>query len=188
MQAAEFRQFPSPRRTSGRSAIVTILALVASGGAISLGWNAASTPSQTPTASITPAAASPTPAAVSAPVNRDEEYRKLAIGTWETNRSGRRVLVVNPDGTATMDVTVEGVWSYAVGERIKLNINWKIENEHVTFETVGGEPVASVDVITSYYGKRNEQPIVELNATTFRLHDNEPSEPDHVYTRIGTTP
>jgi len=111
MHAAEIRQFQAPRRTSGRSAIVTILALVASGGAISLGWNAASTPSQTPTASITPAAASPTPAAVSAPVNRDEEYRKLAIGSWETNRSGRRVLVVNPDGSQTP--LIEGIPSPA---------------------------------------------------------------------------
>lgn len=179
-------------RPRGRVIVMALFGLLVSGGALRFGWNAAFPAPDPPTLSVKqqPVAVAPTPIEPFVPQAEtpDDAFRKLIVGKWETERSGRRVLTVQSDGTARMEVTVEGVWSYAVGSQIVLLINWKIENERVIFETTGGEPATSVDLLISIYGRHQDQPILTLDETTFRVPDHEAGEPDHIWKRISKTP
>jgi len=113
----------------------------------------------------------------------DERMSSIVPGTWETNREGRRVLTVLTDGTATMDVTVEGAFAFIVGSRMKFNIKWKIVDGTLDFEMIDGEPESSVNTIISLYGKKKVQKILEFSPNKFVLKDNDGDE-DHVWSRI----
>lgn len=113
----------------------------------------------------------------------DEERSVMVAGIWETNRDGRRVLTVLEDGTATMDVTVEGAFAFVVGSKMKFNINWLIADGSLDFEMVDGEPESSVSAVISLYGKRRVQKILEFSQEKFVLKDND-GESDHVWTRV----
>ena len=115
--------------------------------------------------------------------NVDAERSAIVPGVWETNRDGRRVLTVKKDGTATMDVTVEGAFSFVVGSKMKFNIKWKIVDGKLDFEMIDGEPESSVNAVISLYGKKQSQQILEFSPEKFVLKDND-GEPNHVWTRV----
>lgn len=118
----------------------------------------------------------------------DEESRRMILGRWETYRDGRRVLDVRDDGAAVMDVQIEGLKSLVVGSKLKLYIAWTIENGVLTFETTGGDPQSSVDLLNSWYGNRREQTILVLDDKTFRVPDDDSGDADHIWTRIAPAP
>lgn len=114
----------------------------------------------------------------------DDSYRKRIVGSWEMDRDGKRLLTVDADGTAKMDVEIEGSWSFLFGSKLNFDIEWTIEDGHLTMKTIGGEPQAKVDLLTSMYGKERVQQITVLDDTTLRLPDDEPDGEDHIWTRI----
>ncbi|HSG70960.1 MAG TPA: hypothetical protein VLA12_11125 [Planctomycetaceae bacterium] len=116
----------------------------------------------------------------------DDDLRKLIVGSWETDRSGRRELTVNEDGTARMDVTIENTLArMLLGERILLFLDWKIENRELTFVTTGGEPVSKVNLMMTMYGKERAQKIITLDETTLHHPDDDPEGEDHIWKRIA---
>lgn len=115
----------------------------------------------------------------------DERRRRLIVGQWETERSGRRVLTAREDGTAVMTVEVQGAWALMLGREITLHLQWQIVDGRLIFETTGGAPEASISVLRKLYGDKRDVPILELSEMTLRVPDDEPEDPDHIWTRIS---
>lgn len=171
--------------------------LVLVGGALGLGWTYFSpTPAQRSVHSAVktvrshPAIVDATPVSTTTvKATADETYRQLIVGRWETNRhGGRRVMTVSEDGTAVVRVEVTGSWSYVLGDQITLNLKWQIEDGSLKFQTTGGKPEASVNVLTSLYGNERNQPILILDEKTLRVPDDEPEDPDHIWSRLPDSP
>lgn len=171
--------------------------LVIVGGALGLGWTYFSpAPAQRSahaalkTVKSRPTAVDVTPVSTTTvKATTDETYRQLIVGRWETERhGGRRVMTVSEDGTAVVRVKVTGTWSYVLGDEITLNLKWQIEEGSLKFQTTGGTPEASVNVLTSLYGNERNQPILILDEKTLRVPDDEPEDPDHIWTRLPDSP
>ena len=125
-----------------------------------------------------------TPVSTTNVTSLDTKYKELIVGKWEMDRDGRRELVVNDDGTAIMDVEINDLTSLLVGNKLKFFIDWSISDGVLTFSTTGGEPASKVDILTKMYGKERVQAIKVLDETTLRVADDEPGDPDHIWTRI----
>ncbi len=115
-------------------------------------------------------------------------WRTAVLGRWKTFYKGDRYMTVRADGTATIEANlVEYSWfeKKVVGaDRVVFEIVWTIENGALTFDTVGGEPAASVNVITSIHGKSKTYPIVHVTDDEFRYQSDDPEEPDYVWERL----
>ena len=103
----------------------------------------------------------------------DDDLRKSILGNWERHSYGKRVLTVKDDGTATMVVTPDGLWSFVIGERVEIEIEWNIENGRVIFDSVRGTPESSFNTITKLFGKHRDRRIVELNDERLVLLNDE---------------
>ena len=181
---------PSQGHWRGNAYTLATAAIVVVGGVLGAGWNYL-------TSAPAPASARPVVESVtkssdapgeSDPVSTaDAKYRQLIVGRWETDRDGRRVMTVSDNGTAVMNVEVTGTWSYVLGSEITLNLNWQIEDGVLKFQTTGGKPESSINVLTNLYGSERNQPIIRLDETTLRVPDDEPEDDDHVWTRLSAT-
>lgn len=113
------------------------------------------------------------------PAADDASLRRRLLGKWKQYKHGNRLLTVLEDGTATIVAEPDGVWKYLFGERIRIDIAWKLENGRVKFETTGGEPKAKADLVAEHWGRSRDTEIVTLNDQRLALleeGDDEPSE------------
>lgn len=122
--------------------------------------------------------------------SREERWRRDVIGDWKTYYKGVRLMTVRPDGTATI---VANLTDYAWHEtllvgakKVTFEIVWDIEDGHLVFDTVGGEPAASVNVITGVHGSSKRFEIVHVTDDEFRYHSDDPGEDDYVWERVTT--
>lgn len=113
----------------------------------------------------------------------DERFKKLIVGSWQKYQHGNRTLTINEDGTADLIVEPDGVWKYLLGDRMQIDIEWKIEEGRAIFLMTGGTPSGKVDVARKMFGDKRDRPIVELTKDRFVLLDEEDDEED-VWTRI----
>ena len=113
----------------------------------------------------------------------DEKMSRLMVGKWEMDRDGLRKLTVNDDGTASMDVALEGSYALMLGSKIQFDIKWLIKDSKLIFETTGGKPETSVSLVTKLYGAKRTQPILELTEKRMLLKDADEGEPDHDWKR-----
>ncbi len=114
----------------------------------------------------------------------DAKYREQIVGDWKGYRDGWRMLTVRDDGTATMDVSIEGLSRFVFGDKIVFEIEWEIKDGDLVFETTGGSPQWAVDKVTLIYGKSRVQPILKLTETEMSLKDADEGDPDHEYERV----
>ncbi len=113
----------------------------------------------------------------------DERFKTLVVGSWQKYQHGNRTLTINEDGTADLIVEPDGIWKYLLGDRIQIDIEWKIEEGRAIFLMTGGTPSSKVDVARKLFGDKRDRPIVELTQERFVLLDEEDDEED-VWTRI----
>ena len=123
-------------------------------------------------------------APASSGATRDDVYRRLLVGKWETERSGHRELTVRADGTATMVVRLTGVNAVLFGKKLTFWIKWTVQDGKLVFSTTGGEPASRIKVITVMYGTNRTQQIRSLTKNRLLLIDEE-GDPDHDYRRIA---
>ena len=102
---------------------------------------------------------------------RDARYRQLLVGTWEDDYQGKRVMEIREDGTATMDVYLEGWRAMLSADHLKFEMNWSVENGRLKKQTIGGEPKGKVNLILKTMGDRVDEPILELTNERLRLLD-----------------
>lgn len=123
------------------------------------------------------------------PEERAQRRREAALGRWRTYYKGDRFMTVRPDGTATIEANlVEYTWleKKVVGtDRVIFEIEWEIDGDDLVFDTVGGTPKASVDVITTIHGKAKRYPLVHVTETELRYQSDTPEEDDYVWTRMA---
>lgn len=115
----------------------------------------------------------------------DEELSRRLVGHWESERGGKRELVVHADGTAHMDVTITTYHKMLFGERVEFDGRWSIQDGELHFETTGGKPQWSVKAVTSVYGKSRVHPILKLTEDELVLKDDKDGEPNHEYRRVS---
>ena len=102
----------------------------------------------------------------------DAGYASLIVGDWEQFNKGKRMLTVRKDGTATVKVSLDGAWSYVVGEKLEFEIQWKITGHRLHFQVTGGKPEGSFKIITSMFGKERNHRIEKLSDGQLILVDD----------------
>lgn len=113
----------------------------------------------------------------------DATDRQRLVGSWQTYRSGKRVLTVRDDGTATMVVEPEGVWTYLFGTRLTFELEWKIESGDLIYRAIGGVPADKIKLVTEMWGHQRRQTIRKLTDDRLILID-EDGDPDHDWKRV----
>jgi hypothetical protein len=114
------------------------------------------------------------------------ELRRAVTGDWKLERNGQRLLSLQADGTATMDVTLTGWQTVLFGEKMRFDIRWSLDGRELVLETTGGEPATAVEAVTKVYGIVRRQPILEVDSEHMLLKDPDAGEADHDYIRVRT--
>jgi hypothetical protein len=100
-------------------------------------------------------------------------FKAAILGTWKQYSYGHRLLKVLDDGTATIDVKLDGLTALAFGEKMHIEIEWKIEDDTLVFKTVGGTPKSSINTAKSIYGDNRVYRILEINEKQMLLQEDE---------------
>ena len=112
----------------------------------------------------------------------DAELIERFAGTYARESYGHRVMVVRPDGTATMTVDVDPWYQALVGKRIVVEIAWELtagtgdEDRGVHFESVSGTPPGSFETITKLFGTEADWTIESADDEKLVLYDPEDDE------------
>ena len=117
------------------------------------------------------------------------EIEQAVAGEWSGFYQGQRRLIVRAGGRATMVVEPEGLATVLLASKVTFEVRWAIKGDQFEFETVGGEPLDSVDVVVKMYGKRRSHKILDLQADKIVLLD-EDGVTEYVWTRVpkGSAP
>lgn len=83
------------------------------------------------------------------------------------------MLTVKEDGTAIIDVKLDGFVAFAFGEKLQFNIAWTIDGDELVFKTIGGTPESGVNAVTSIYGDRRVYRIREINSEQMLLNEKD---------------
>lgn len=102
-----------------------------------------------------------------------DQFKKAILGSWKQYSFGHRLLHVKEDGTATIDVKLDGLFAIYIGEKFRLDIEWSITGDELVFKTTGGTPKSSVDAVTSFYGDKRVYRILEINEKQILLKDED---------------
>ncbi len=114
----------------------------------------------------------------------DEELNKLVVGQWRRQFHGQRTLTVAPDGTASMVIEPNQIWSLAFGSRLETRIKWKIEAGRIIYRTTSGTPVDKYELAAKTWGTAWNEAIEKLDATSLVLLDDNGER--YEYTRVGS--
>ena len=96
---------------------------------------------------------------------------------------GHRVLDIQQDGTATIDVTLDGLSALAFGEKLHFDIEWTIEDDRLIFQTTGGEPIDGVKAILAIYGASRTYVIRDITEAKMLLEEE--GQPKTDWDRVG---
>lgn len=116
-------------------------------------------------------------------ISRDDNYQRLAVGTWQDFYHGKRTLTLRPDGTATMVVEFSGLKARLFTRRLELQIVWSIKDGKMHRRTVGGSPADKVEFVNRRAGVQVAEPIVELTDEHMVLVDQNGS-PQYRWRRV----
>ncbi len=105
--------------------------------------------------------------------NRDAEYRRLVLGTWEDDYQGKRTMTLRQDGTGTMEVTLSGLKATLYASHLRFDMVWSIEHGRLKKQTIGGEPSGRVKLILKMMGDRVDEPILALTKQRLQLLDQD---------------
>lgn len=117
---------------------------------------------------------------------QDARHKQLIIGEWEDDYRGKRYLTIREGGTATMLVEPAGIGKMLVAPQLNFDVEWSLEDGHLSLKTLGGEPKAKVDMVLRIYGNQVRQPIQELTAENLTLLDEDGTTFYHWRRRAAT--
>lgn len=113
----------------------------------------------------------------------DAERARLIVGVWEQERYGTRRMTVNEDGTASMVLRPAGLWATMFGNRIDLDMYWKVRDGHIDYGVSGGSPKKQMEAARSMWGDHWVEKIEALSDGELVLLDQSTSAPSK-WTRI----
>ncbi|WP_437225058.1 hypothetical protein SH661x_003899 [Planctomicrobium sp. SH661] len=79
---------------------------------------------------------------------RDEQI----LGRWLRNGSIRREIVIQPGGTATMNVQLDYLSALIYGKEMNLELSWELKDNILSHTIVSGTPKANVDRLSKDFG------------------------------------
>lgn len=106
-------------------------------------------------------------------IARARSVERQLEGKWAGFYQGQRRLTVRSDGTCTMTAEPEGLAATLLAAKLTFEIRWKMNGEHMEFETVGGEPLDKVNVVLQMYGKKRSHKILKLQPGELVLLDED---------------
>jgi len=109
----------------------------------------------------------------SKPDVRDQQFRRLAVGTWQDDYQGKRTMTLKDDGTGTMVVELDGLKAKLFAQRLEFDLVWSVEKGRLKKRTLKGEPAVTVDLILKTMGDRVDEPILELSKDRLLLLDKD---------------
>jgi hypothetical protein len=112
-----------------------------------------------------------TAAAASEPQTAADRHRQAILGKWADEYRGKRHLTVREDGTGTMVVEPDGIGKRLFAAELTIELEWTIDDEHVSLKMIRGEPKSKVQLILKLYGQEAEYKILELTAERMLLLD-----------------
>jgi translocator protein len=104
---------------------------------------------------------------------KDDEFRKLAAGTWHDDYQGSRTLTLREDGTGTMVVELNGLKAALVARRLQFDMVWSIANGRLKKRSLGGAPSTQVSMILKTMGDTVDEPILELTEDRLLVLDQD---------------
>ena len=168
------------RRFLSTALLPALVALVAAGcGAKS------ESPAAEPERSEATVAAAPVDAKTDAlRAELDQELIERFAGTYTRESYGHRVMLVRPDGTATMTVDVDPFYRWMTGPKITVEIAWELteapgdSRRGVHFASVSGTPQSSFEAVTKLFGTEADWLIESADDEKLVLYD--PSDDETV--------
>jgi hypothetical protein len=104
-------------------------------------------------------------------------HAQAILGTWKQYSFGHRLLKVKDDGTATIDVKLDGFPALTIGEKFRIDIGWQIDGDELVFQTTGGEPKSSVNAVNALFGDKRVYQILEINDGQMLLQEGKEKKP-----------
>jgi len=109
----------------------------------------------------------------SVPDPRDEQFRRLVVGTWEDDYQGKRTMTLKDDGTGTMAVELDGLKAKLFAPRLRFEMVWAVDQGRLKKQTLKGEPPVTVQMILKAMGDRVDERILELTQDRLLLLDKD---------------
>lgn len=102
----------------------------------------------------------------------DEILAKL-VGKWEqTKSSSKQILTIKENGTATMLIEPQGLWTAVLGKQVTIDIEWSLNAATLTLRAVGGKPENKLDYIKQLWGSEFVREINSIEDKMFTLRDD----------------
>jgi hypothetical protein len=107
----------------------------------------------------------------SASQSSDDRLRLAILGKWEDEYRGKRRLTVRDDGTGTMVVEPDGIGKRLFAAELRFELEWSLEEGHVTMKMIRGEPKSKVQLILKLHGQEADYKILDLTSDQMLLLD-----------------
>ncbi|WP_417390004.1 hypothetical protein [Gimesia sp.] len=96
------------------------------------------------------------------------------VGKWEQTKStSKQILTINENGTATMVIEPQGLWSTVLGKKVTVDIEWQLNAATLTLRAVGGSPENKMDYIKQLWGSEFVREIHSIEDKMFTLRDDQ---------------
>ena len=96
------------------------------------------------------------------PGDSDVDRRQLIVGTWKRQLFGKRTMTVRADGTATVIFEPNRIWSAVFGNRLRIELDWRIEEGCAQYHMRSGSPTLQFDRARKLFGDHWNETILEL--------------------------
>ena len=114
------------------------------------------------------------PAGAHVAKGRDEQFRRMATGTWNfDDDEAKRTMTLKGDGIGTMVVDLSGWRAALSAPRLRFDMVWSVEGGHLKKKTVGGEPATQVQIALKTIGDTADERILELTEQRLLLLDGD---------------
>ncbi|QDV50510.1 hypothetical protein [Gimesia fumaroli] len=102
-----------------------------------------------------------------------EQILAKLVGKWEqTKSSSKQILTIKENGTATMLIEPQGLWTAVLGKQVTIDIEWSLNAATLTLRAVGGKPENKLDYIRQLWGSEFVREINSIEDKMFTLRDN----------------
>ncbi|MBS0204263.1 MAG: hypothetical protein JSS49_15275 [Planctomycetes bacterium] len=112
-----------------------------------------------------------------------EVDRSQLLGRWQDQFYGKRILTLNDDGTARMELELDFAGRLLYGKRLDFDMKWSLDGARVFIDIVDGKPTRQAKSLMDTWGSRYEYLLdcVENHQVEMRAWDG---STNHVLRRL----
>ena len=109
--------------------------------------------------------------------------KEQIVGTWSFYDGISRLSENRLDGTATLNITFDFVTSFIYGSKLKMETEWTLEGDVLTYTVIGGEPEAGLKRLTNDFGSVAVYRILKLTDEEMLLLELNGTEDQYLWKR-----